>query len=251
MTLENYLSKREMLHELFVKEMNEPINDRYVCYDGTVHPDCYLKSKIKIAWLLKEAYDSENGTGGGWSWSELLPKEKLYHSFKNLSQQTWHPITYASYAILNNFPSYMDIPFIRQSPVLCESLWEIAIVNTQKLPSKTTTKSYFAIIKKAFETHNHLLKKQLDLLNPDVLIGGNTMWLYKGIFGLKDKDIKKNGSVNYWLKEGKIFIDAYHPAQRQIKREVYVNDIVSAVKIWSEELTMHNKGSYKMPQSNT
>lgn len=65
----------------------------------------------------------------------------------------------------------MEIPYIRNSPVLCETLWEIAVVNTQKLPSKTTTKSYFPEIGKAFEKHNHLLKQQLDLLNPDVLIG--------------------------------------------------------------------------------
>mgnify|MGYP003626614289 CR=1 FL=1 len=236
MTLKNYLSEREELHKLFSKEMDQPLNERYVCYDGAVHPENYLKSKFKIAWLLKEAYDSPNGIGGGWSWSELLPKDELYNNFKKLSHQTWHPITYVSFAILNNFPVYMDIPYIHQSQNLCESLWEIAVVNTQKLPSKTTTKSHYRIIKKAFETHSHLIKKQLKMLNADILICGSTMSLYKEMFGLSDIDIKSNGSVNYWIKNGKIFIDAYHPAQRTISREIYVNDILSAVKIWSDGL---------------
>lgn len=88
MNPENFLSERKILHEFFADEIDEPENDRYVCYDGAIHPDYYLKSKIKITWLLKEAYDDENDTGGGWSWSQLLPKEGLYNYFKKLSQQT-------------------------------------------------------------------------------------------------------------------------------------------------------------------
>lgn len=39
------------------------------------------------------------------------------------------------------------------------------------------------------------------------------MWLYKKLFDLKDENVKNNGSVDYWIKDGKIFIDACTAAQ--------------------------------------
>jgi hypothetical protein len=45
------------------------------------------------------------------------------------------------------------------------------------------------------------------------------------------EEISENGMTVY-TSEDKIYIDAYHPAQRHITRDIYVNGIIRAVEIW-------------------
>ncbi len=58
------------------------------------------------------------------------------------------------------------------------------------------------------------------------------MHLFYEDLGIKQDEIKKFGSINFVLKKDKLFIAAYHPGQTQIKREVYVNDIVKQANIF-------------------
>ena len=60
------------------------------------------------------------------------------------------------------------------------------------------------------------------------------MQLYKGLLELNDSECKTYGSVNYWEKNGKLYIDAYHPAQKKastgISRQQYCDDIIIVVE---------------------
>jgi hypothetical protein len=56
-------------------------SDQKIIGDGPIDSSTYLISKIKILWLLKEAYDNENDGKGGWSMAELLCKNDVYQEF--------------------------------------------------------------------------------------------------------------------------------------------------------------------------
>jgi hypothetical protein len=234
---------KNMNHDLFLRQLEElnsvirsevSEEEREPIYDGPVNAMRYLKSPIKIVWLLKEAYDDIDGKGGGWNYSVLLDKENLYEDFfrPHASRATWHPIVYVSYGILNNFRLWNDMDYIRDNPhELTSVIRDIAIVNVQKLPARNVTYTDSRDITKAFENHKHLLKRQLEILNPDIIIGASTLHLFKDIFDINDGANHKE-SITYYFKDKKLFIDAYHPAQTIISRQVYVNDIISAAKDW-------------------
>jgi hypothetical protein len=221
----------EIIKNRISEDRREPI------YDGAINPERYFKSPIKIAWLLKEAYDDLNGEGGGWCYSELLDKENVYEDFfrPHGSRATWHPIIYVSYGILNNFMFWGSMDYIRDEPEEMTSIVrDIAIVNVQKLPSKNVSKTDFQDIVKAFNKYKDILKSQIEILNPDILICANTMQLYKELFDLTSEKINTKESITYYTKNEKLYIDAYHPAQTQVYRETYVDDIITAAKEWHE-----------------
>jgi hypothetical protein len=232
MNYELFTKQLENLNNDFQKELTE--EDRAPIYDGPVNAKRYWDAPIKIAWLLKEAYDEIDGKGGGWNYSVLLDKDNLYEDFfrPHASRATWHPIVYVSYGILKNFKLWDDMDYIRDDPKEMTSvIRDIAIVNVQKLPARNVAHTDFRDINKAFENHKHLLKRQLEILNPDIIIGASTLHLFNEIFEINDGANHKE-SITYYFKDKKLFIDAYHPAQTIICRETYVNDIVGAAKEW-------------------
>jgi len=232
MEKEEIKQKLKALDEEMYQRISDEENERLVCYDGAVNIDEYLDSKIKILWLLKEPYDEENGIGGGHTLGDLIKKDVAYDFVKKYP--TWQVMTYVSYGILNDFWMWDDMNFLRIEPTMTNALLKIAMVNVQKLPSLNQSKTNFNDITEAFEKHGDLLKKQIDLLNPDILIAGNTMWIYKDMFGLIEENKKTKGCIDYWEKDGKLFIDAYHPSQKTETRENYCNDIISTVQKWFE-----------------
>jgi hypothetical protein len=128
-----------------------------------------------------------------------------------------------------------SMDYIRDEPEEMTSIVrDIAIVNVQKLPSKNVSKTDFQDIVKAFNKYKDILKSQIEILNPDILICANTMQLYKELFDLTSEKINTKESITYYTKNEKLYIDAYHPAQTQVYRETYVDDIITAAKEWHE-----------------
>lgn len=233
--MQKILEQYKIFEEKIKTEISDSNNDRLPIYDGAVNIEKYLKAKYKVAWLLKEAYCEKDGTGGDWHYSEILDVDNLYDSLiqPNASRATWAPIVYASYGILKGYRYYDDMDFIKDDPSMAQVVREIAIVNAQKLPARQHTVTDIKDIQEAITKHGNLIMEQLELLNPDILIGGATMKLYKQLFALKDDEMKTVGCVNYWIKDEKLYIDAYHPAQRQLSHEVYVDSILAAVDVFT------------------
>lgn len=233
MKLETLKILVDALNLLIKESMSE--EGREVCIDGAINLEKYIKSKIKIMWILKEPYDETNGIGGGFSLSELIQEDVAYEDFVKRIP-TWQVITYTSYGILNNFSKWSEMDFLRDDPKMTNVLQEITMINTQKLPSLNQTTTNPGDIAYAFEKYKNFLYAQIELLNPTVLIGGNTMTLYKDLFGLNNIEFKNHGSLRYWEKDDKLYIDAYHPAQKKmstgVSREQYCDEIISLVENW-------------------
>jgi hypothetical protein len=237
MKIEEFEQERTILNQLMEERMNEPENDRYIIYDGVMKPDLYFNNKIRLAWMLKEPYDEEDGSGGGWNYFDMFPEgQNLYEvQFKRGHKTTWHPMIYISYSIFNNFQKWEEMEYIRDKNEMCDVVRQVAFINSQKLPSKGFTNTNFEHLWESIAKNSDLLKKQIELLNPNVFIFGNTIGLYKSILNLNLGKLQNFGSCEYIILEDKLFISAYHPSQRKITRETYVNDIVNCVKIWQTQ----------------
>ena len=116
-----------------------------------------------------------------------------------------------------------------------EALKSIAYINVKKLPGHKS--SYYKTIHNAYDKHKDILLKQIEYINPDIIIGGSTLGLFINDLGLSRKDIVNHRGLNYFLKDNKIFIEAYHPAQRPsstgVTPQMYCDSIITAVQNWA------------------
>lgn len=217
---------KRQIHKLATQEQS-PIGDGIVNYEE------YLNSSPKILWLLKESYDTENDGEGGWSMAELLNRENVYEKFlkKTKSKNTWYPIIYTSYGILKNESCYEDIPFIEDDESVILILKKIAFININKLAGKSTTN--MSELRSKFQENTIILKNQIKLYNPDVIIGCKTLDMYLNLLDLGKVEVKKSKlGTEYYFNENRLYIDAYHPGKIGISRyknvnENYVDDLIS------------------------
>ncbi len=205
----------------YYKQFETPT--RKLISDGIVNVQEYFDSPIKILWVLKEPYCDGNNGGGGWSIVKDLDESRS-RSPKQDSSGLWSKIIYTSYGILNQFCDFTEMKQMPKSD-LRNVLRQIAYINIQKLPA--TSKSNNDVIQKAFEQHKSIILSQINVFNPDIIIGGMTMHLFK------------NDKISINNSENKKFITAYHPACRpKTKRqEPYVNDIINSIKDWYQNKT--------------
>ena len=207
------------------QRIDEPENDRYLISDGVMQPDEYFSKEIRLAWILKEAYDEEDGTGGGWSYFDLYDKV----GFDLSKSQTFKPIIQTSYSIHNNFIKYENLD--GNDSEMMQIIKNVAIINTQKLPARNYSTTLGRDLQESINKYSDLLETQLDFINPNVIIFGGTFQYYKKLLKIEDSEIVKE-NVWYVSKEGKLYISAYHPAQTQTSKKDYMNDIVSVVEKW-------------------
>jgi hypothetical protein len=200
--------------------------------DGIVDIGKYIDTSPKILWILKEPYDElENGiaTGGGWYFSkDFLTKDDFYTRMGR-SRATWHPIIYVSYGILNGFMDYEEMSYISRDLSMAEVVKQIAVINVKKLPGLARVNDPGSIAR-AYQTNKTILHKQIQTYDPDIIIGGSTIHLFYDELGIKIKDIQKHGSIDFSRKGNKLIIAAYHPAQTQVGREIYVDDIMKVTR---------------------
>lgn len=235
------ISKNELQQR--IDEVNEIINKTIISdnievfpiTDGIIDIDRYLKAQYKILWILKEPYDDFNEKGepigGGWGLDQAInPKQTIYEFGRE--KQTFKPMIYASWGILNNFCLWSDMEDVEDNPTMLNALKSIAYINIKKLPGGTS--SQYSKIEVAYIKNKNILLKQIEYYNPDIIIGGSTLYNFFQDLGFSKSEMTEYGSLNYIVRKGKIFIDAYHPAQRVgrtgVSKEQYCNDIIMVVK---------------------
>ena len=205
--------------------------------DGVVNPVSYLASRLRIAWVLKEPYDDfdDDGKpyGGGWSMRAVYYKsENVYDNIK--VNKTLNTISYVTYGIQNDI-DWEKIPWIHEDVAVADSLRSIVHMNISKFPGGTSTS--WQKLYSAYEYWRPILLFQLKIYKPQVVIFGNVMHHFAEDLGLVD--IMKTDEYNhadYAVKDGSIFINAYHPCQRSIPKEEYVEGLVRLVREHRQEL---------------
>ena len=221
--------EQEFIENYIYRYSNERINkNREPITDGIINIKKYCKNKLKICWILKEAYDNEykKGNGGGWS---LVHDFLINDNYINvIKHPTWQGIIYTTYCILMN-RSYYDVDYIRDNIEMANVIENIAVININKMPAKQIQSSPENIVKKEYEYWRPLLHWQLKQYKPNILIFGNTFQHFQKDLYIKNNIIKKNGDTKYVIKNDILYIKAKHPSNRS-SRDKYVNEINDIVK---------------------
>lgn len=244
MNAELFKQKQQELWNRMDLEIGKQEKGREVIFDGVGDIEGYLSQDFKVLWVLKEAYDDENGLGGGWEYHDMFSDdlEKMKKRFNKPDHTTWHPIVYATYGIEKEM-LWSDIPDIKDKPEITFVVRKTAFMNTQKLPARGQTNTDMADLWESMRKYSSLLKLQFDLIDADIIIFGNTFAIWKDNLGLNDRKLINHDFVNYTIYKGKLFIDAYHPAAKLkgLTKERYVNNIIEiAIKFKNGEIKEEN-----------
>jgi len=179
--------------------------------DGAFNPEAYFDTSPKVLWILKEAY------GDPISYPELLVR-KYDEFYANLicgvSRNTWKPISIISDCILRGCEEYNSGGDSSQEKAAFEeSLNKIAFININKDSSYTGGRSINSNIQEAGSHYEKLLKKQIELLHPDIIICGNTFQFLREIYNRPEviKEVQGEKYVDHYRIGKQIFLDPYHP----------------------------------------
>jgi hypothetical protein len=196
--------------------------------DGITDIEKYLNSEYKICWVLKEPYDEDDGYGGGFNLRNAV--KKWVRAKNQHFVPTWKNIGMVSYSLLNRFIPFNKIKEMEVKDYI-QSLLYIAFFNVGKMPAEGLTRTKHSILKKEYNNWKPILHWQLKTYDPDIVIFGGTWELFWKDLGITEKDDKYINAQHYILRNGKLFIDAYHPSQWSVKdQENYCNDIIKVVK---------------------
>ena len=93
------------------------------------------------------------------------------------------------------------------------------------MPGGTSTSE--TTLKNGYLKNKTILLKQLFTYDPDIIIGGKTLHLFK-----EDLNIKKEEELEFghFFNKKKLFINTKHPARK--KTSEYVNKIIERAETW-------------------
>lgn len=180
--------------------------------DGIVNLEFYNKSETKILWILKEV--NHDGDLDDWNMSKILQKLKTEYGVEKGFEKTFAPIVHLSYGIINK-KKWSEVPYHYDEPSIIDILNQIAYINVKKTAGSSSI--HFSSLEKAYKENKEMLYKQINEINPDIIIYGGTYYLFENDnnYMLINKDIKH--------------ISAYHPSQRSITHEKYFDEVYEQI----------------------
>ena len=222
-------AQNDLIDEIQTFAESNNLASEEICpiYDGVADIEAYLKSSLKIMWILKESYDDD---GGGWYLGDVWDGEKKEKdSWKN---QTWKGMSYALYGFRNNL-YWSELPAIRQNKNMLDELKSIAYINMSKMPGTRQTSDTQARL--YYNTWKDIIYKQINLYEPDVIVFGGTFKFFYNPSELEtskqecieNTDANKNTRAIIYKYNGKWLISTQHPSRYG---EVYIDCLIDALK---------------------
>lgn len=223
MDIKELIKKENDIKSRIIERAKNGCFDKGYILDGVADIEKYFKRKPKIAWILKEAWDKD------WGEWDICNEVIIKQDTETISgTPSFKRVAYVSYGIVRNL-LWDDMPWIYQDEDIVDALKSVAWLNISKIAGDS--KSPDARIQNAYDNWSDILKEQLDLYDPDIIILGNT---YKWVNELLEIDnvcpVKIGTVYAYRSRQNKIVIWAFHPSCRK-KDQVYIDDIIQAVNI--------------------
>ena len=173
--------------------------DKGFIRDGIIDPARWRKAPRKVLLLLKEGY----GEGEDWDLRELIREQ-----WQRPKGNVWWKAAYWCYAAQNAVPRIPAFPSLDDDrKALIEALLSAGAVNIKK--SDGGSSSNDDDIERYATADGDLLKSQIDLINPDIVICGNTWWFVKHLWPMAQQIYDL-----VWMSDGVLFVDFWHPANR-------------------------------------
>ena len=194
------MDQKQQLGELFKKWKCKPNHDDTFIEDGIVNPSAWIKQKPKVLFFLKEAYTDEPT---GYDLAAALDKAGADFGRSKI----WWRIATWTQAIYDSIipPQQYDERTINAKAD--EIIRSISVINIKK--SHGQKRSNNADLKKFLADDKVELTEELHIINPDVILCGNTLELLKSadIF----PGIRKGKSDDY-IWNDKLIINYWHPS---------------------------------------
>ena len=173
--------------------------------DGVIDEEKWERANPKILFLAKETpndgYERIN-----WRLDTMIREEwgKAYY-------QLWLNVSRWTYGILHTTKD--NIPDFPDAKVARTELFNSAFVNIKKSGGSSTSNN--RDLKTYVKEDGDLIAKQLELINPDVIVFCNTWHL--------TKELLEHEMVYTWVnrRDRQILIDYYHPTARMDKIMMY------------------------------
>lgn len=197
--------------------------------DGVYDAAKYLASDRHVMWVMKEPYDEiidGKPAGGGWNLvRDCFAKSDAW------SNPSWQPIIYSMYGLKHGF-LWKQMDWIRDDKSMADILQEIAYINVSKIPNNTVSDDGY--IGECYQFWKPILFEQIGLYDPEVIIFANTFMHFKkdllpGLTRVGDisyGNVKDRGAYKW---NGKLLLDVYHPDNRTVTRENYINSIIETI----------------------
>lgn len=224
----------ELLIKKRGKELREKEINKTIVIDGLTNPILYENAPVRILFVLKEAYDTEGDNVESWNHTDYLRDSDFYILDKK-DYPTHYVVSKISSGLLHNWlfsnPKYEKLwANDRTAPEILSDFQSIGWVNIGKFPAPGQSSSR---LQEVYNDWKDVLFAQIEVYDPDIIIFG-------GAFGVIEEDLDNSDNPFYGLeylfkegatkaykdKKGRLLLSTYHPSQRTIQREKYVNSII-------------------------
>jgi len=206
----SYLTENE---KLFIEWKNDEFHDENsFVTDGIMDFEIWKTQSPKILLFAKEAYT--NGTGK-MDLAEEISGSAPYRNWWNAAR--WIYAIYELYKNRIQVPPYYELkPNWDEGN---ELLMSIAVVNVKK--SKGVSLSNYWDLDE-YLVHDKLrLKRQIDLINPDIILCGKMFNYYKALYS-NEKFEKIEETTKCYMHNDRLVIDFWHFANRGGKQDTYM-----------------------------
>lgn len=186
--------------------------------DGIISPKDWENANLKVLFVLKEINqsDKKNGINVATSISKALDNNKSNWWKKNVLRRVgrW------AYGLTNYLEEVPSFKAARSGGK--KSTGNVAYINMKKSPggAKTNMKKFDAHVRE----YAPYIKRQIELIKPDVVVLGGTFWPVKDHIFPELKRVCER----IHLLNGTVFINAYHPAQKTISAEDLYHQVLNS-----------------------
>ena len=227
----------ELLIKKRGKELREKEINKTIVIDGLTNPILYENAPVRILFVLKEAYDTEGDNVESWNHTDYLRDSDFYILDKK-DYPTHYVVSKISSGLLHNWlfsnPQYEKLwADDTTAPEILSDFQSIGWVNIGKFPAPGQSSTSSSRLHEVYNDWKDVLFAQIEVYDPDIIIFGGT-------FGVIEEDLDNSDNPFYGLeylfkegatkaykdKKGRLLLSTYHPSQRTIQREKYVNSII-------------------------
>lgn len=216
------MSIKDAENELFNQlKINNPATT--IVTDGIVDEKEYLESKYKILYVMKEVNSDQND---GWSLTEFLSNGARSQTRDNIARWTEEIL---------NLEKDFDWEYLSGDNDLRRHkyLKKIASINLKKTPGRHT--SIYNEISMATKNNKELIKKQVALYQPDIIICCGTSGLFAKYClesGLTWQMTSRG--IEYMILDNTIIVSFSHPEARVADQYLYYA-LIDAIREILEE----------------
>lgn len=197
--------------------------NNYFIRDGIINQRIWDNQELKICFFLKEAYQKDVPV---WDMTKWICNE---NGGAGAVVKMWKTVAELTYGLLNTnihtIPSYTDAKSLTKCD-MSQLLQKISVINVKK--SNGESRSEWSDLVEYAKADADLLRREIDLISPNVIVCGNNSSLLRIVYGasvdesgcvchdgmIDEKSYQYMNENGYLWFGDKLIIDFYHPANQ-------------------------------------